>query len=599
MIKILKFINLKAILVYSLFAVFVGCKDASSYKDLNSYEKLEIYYKETLLQSATALDSLVNSKTIKERKAYFLKARMCFKKAEPILAFVDSENYNYLNQPNILKIEEEDFTDVKIIKPTGFQVLEEAVFSDDENDVALINRHALNTSAKLKFLHENASLRFFKKHHILWIIRDAINRVALTGITGFDSPALENSLAESQEVYKSLVVILQLFEKDFKDHTLFMEWKEELDLSINDLKGNFNAFNRYSFIKTHTHKGLEIWNKTVLDWKVVFPFKQAINYEVSNLFGKETFNISYFTGQNGDPLAAEKVALGKLLFEDKSLSKNNNMSCASCHKAEHYFTDGLAKPVGGQRNSPTLFYAALQKGFFHDKRAGSLEAQIVDVINNPNEFHLNLNEVEKKVSTNAKYQMAFSKVYQEKVSNDIIRNAIASYIMSLNPFNSKFDRNIGNMENSLTQDEINGFNLFMGKAKCATCHFAPVFNGLVPTTFKESEIELIGVPSTKDTINPKIDADFGRYDVYKTELRKFFFKTPTIRNIEKTGPYMHNGVYETLEEVVDFYNGGGGNGMGFNLPNQTLPEDKLNLTPLEKKQLIAFMKTLTDTKGSY
>jgi cytochrome c peroxidase len=596
MTKVSRFINLKAILGYSLFAVLVGCKDASSYKGLNSYEKLENYYKESLWQSAMALDLLVNSKTIKERKAYFLKARMCFKKAESILAFADSENYKYLNQPNIVKIEEEDFTDVKIIEPTGFQVLEEAVFLDSENDVALINRHALNTSIKLKFLHKNTSLGFLKKHHVLWIVRDAINRVALTGITGFDSPVLENSLAESAAVYESLVVILQLFEKDFQEHTLFTEWKEELDLGINDLKGNFNTFNRYSFIKTHTHKELEIWNKTVSDWKVVFPFKQAINYDVSNLFGRQTFNINYFTGQKGNPLAAEKVALGKLLFEDKSLSKNNNMSCASCHKAALYFTDGLAKPNGGQRNSPTLFYAALQKGFFYDKRSGSLEAQIVDVINNPNEFHLNLNEVEKKVSKSTKYKTTFSKVYQEKVSNDIIRNAIASYIMSLNPFDSKFDRNIGNIENSLTQDEINGFNLFMGKAKCATCHFAPVFNGLVPTTFKESEMELIGVPNTKDTINPKIDPDFGRYDVYKTEQRKFFFKTPTIRNIEKTGPYMHNGVFKTLEEVVDFYDGGGGEGLGFNLPNQTLPTNKLNLTPLEKKQLIAFMKTLTDKK---
>jgi cytochrome c peroxidase len=596
MIKILKFINLKAILVYSLFAFLVGCKDTSSYKDLNSNEKLEHYYKETLWQSAMALDSLVNSKTIKEKKAYFLKARMYFKKAEPILAFVDSENYNYLNQPNILKIEEEDFTDIKIIKPTGFQVLEEAVFSDGENDVELINRHAQNTSTKLKFLHTNTSLGFLKKHHILWIVRDAINRVALTGITGFDSPALENSLAESVAVYKSLVVILQLFENNFQDQTLFNEWNDELNISMNDLKGNFNAFNRYAFIKNHTHKGLEIWNKTVLDWKVVFPFKQAINYDVSNLFGKETFNVSYFTDQKENPLAPEKVALGKLLFEDNSLSKNNNMSCASCHKADRYFTDGLSKPVGGQRNSPTLFYAALQKGFFHDKRAGSLEAQIVDVVNNPNEFHLNLNDMEYRISKNQNYQRAFKKVYQQKVSNDIIRKAIASYIMSLNPFYSKFDRNMGNLEHSLTQDEINGFNLFMGKAKCATCHFAPVFNGLIPTTFKESEIELIGVPSTKDTINPKIDTDFGRYDVYRTEQRKFFFKTPTVRNIEKTAPYMHNGVYTTLEEVVDFYNKGGGQGLGFNLPNQTLPTDKLNLTPLEKKQLIAFMKTLTDKK---
>jgi cytochrome c peroxidase len=592
MVKALKFTNLKAVFMYGLFAVLVGCKDTSSYKDLNSYEKLESYYKQALWQSAKALDSLQTSKTSKERKAYFAKARMYFKTAEPILGFVDSENYKYLNQPNILKVEEEDFTDIKINQPTGFQVLEELIFSNKEAGV--INKHALNSSIKLKFLHKNTSLNFLKKHHVLWIIRDAINRVALTGITGFDSPVLENSLLESQEVYKSLVAILQIFEDDFNDHKLYSEWQQQLNNSIIDLKTDFHTFNRYDFIKKHTHKTLELWNKTVSDWEVLFPFKQAINYEITNLFSKETFNINYFTDQKGNPIEEDKVALGKLLFEDTLLSKNNNMSCASCHNVDRYFTDGLTKPRGGQRNSPTLLYAALQKGFFYDKRSGSLEAQIVDVINNPNEFHLNLNDIEERLSNNQNYQRAFKKVYQQEVSNTVVRSAIASYVMSLNPFNSKFDRNISGKENSLSQDEINGFNLFMGKAKCATCHFAPVFNGLVPTVFKESEIELIGVPGTKDTINPKIDTDLGRYELYKTEQRKFFFKTPTVRNIEKTAPYMHNGVYTTLEEVIDFYNKGGGAGLGIMTEYQTLPNTSLNLTKKEKKNLVAFLKTLTD-----
>lgn len=192
------------------------------------------------------------------------------------------------------------------------------------------------------------------------------------------------------------------------------------------------------------------------------------------------------------------------------------------------------------------------------------------------------------------YQEAFLSTYGKEVNNYLIRNAIASYIMSLNPFNSKFDLNMQGVENTLTKSEINGFNLFTGKAKCATCHFTPLFNGLVPTVFKESEMELIGVPQTKDTINAKIDDDLGRYDVYQTEQRKFFFKTPTVRNIEKTAPYMHNGVYTTLEEIVDFYDKGGAAGLGIDLEYQTLPTDRLNLSKQEKADLVAFMKSLTD-----
>ena len=209
-------------------------------------------------------------------------------------------------------------------------------------------------------------------------------------------------------------------------------------------------------------------------------------------------------------------------------------------------------------------------------------------------FDLSLNDLENRVLENPEYVNAFKNVYQKEIDNHLIRNAIASYIMSLTPFNSKFDLNMQGKEQSLSKREINGFNLFMGKGKCATCHFAPLFNGLVPTQFKESEIELIGVPKTKDTIHAAIDDDLGRYNIYKTEERKYFFKTPTVRNIEKTGPYMHNGVYTTLEEIVDFYNKGGAKGLGIELEYQTLPFDKLDLTTKEKEDLVLFMKTLTD-----
>lgn len=594
MIKILKINNLKAIFLYSLLAFLISCKNETTYEETTVYKKLEKDFKAELLNTSNALDKLNNAASIDEKKKMYLKARMHFKICEPILVFVDSENYGYLNQPNILKVEEEDFTDIKIKEPTGFQVIEELLFDEKVDEVEL-TKQVETTAIRLKFLYKNQTLQFLKKHHVLWILRDAINRIALTGITGFDSPVLENSLTESQTVYKSIQKMITLFETEFEKKELYQEWQKEINKSIIDLeKGTFQDFDRYSFIKNHTQKALEIWKETVTDWKVTFPFKQAINYETSNLFSNETFNINYFTDQKGNPVEADKVALGKLLFEDTSLSNKKDISCATCHKQELYFTDGLAKSPGTTRNSPTLFYAALQKGFFHDKRTGSLEGQIIDVVNNPNEFHLSLNDLEKRVIENDNYKEAFKKIYAKEIDNHIIRNAIASYIMSLSPFNSKFDLNMQGKENSLTKNEINGFNLFTGKAKCATCHFAPLFNGLVPTLFKESEIELIGVPKSKDTINAEIDDDLGRYGVYKTEQRKFFFKTPTVRNIEKTAPYMHNGVYTTLEEIIDFYDKGGATGLGIELEYQTLPPDKLNLTNQEKEDLIVFLKTLTD-----
>ena len=461
--NIFKFNTLKAILTYSLLVFLVSCQKQDNYKDITKFTNLEKFYKQELLHTANSLDSILITKDPEKKKKLFDNARKHFKLAEPLLALLDYDSYTYLNQPNILKIEEEDLTDIKIKKPFGFQVIEETLYSLDY-DTNELKIQVEATSNRLRFLHQNHSLQYLDNHHILWLIRDEINRVALMGITGFDSPVAKKSLQEAQAAYTSLQTILAVFEDQFNDKELYAKWVEELESSKHFLsKTNFDRFDRYHFIKNHTQESLKIWVATVADWQVEFPFKQAINYEATSLFENNTFNISHFTDQK-DPVAANKVALGKLLFEDNSLSKNNNMSCASCHQKDKYFADGLQKPVGGTRNSPTLYYAALQKGFFYDKRAGSLEGQMVDVVNNKNEFHLSLNELEERVSNQAKYVQEFKKTYKKEVNNDLIRNAIASYIMTLSPFQSKFDLNMQGKSSNLTTSEINGFNLFEGKA---------------------------------------------------------------------------------------------------------------------------------------
>jgi cytochrome c peroxidase len=226
-----------------------------------------------------------------------------------------------------------------------------------------------------------------------------------------------------------------------------------------------------------------------------------------------------------------------------------------------------------------------------------LEFQISAVVHNEKEMGGSLANLAKNIKEQKDFSALFTAAYpddKDPVNIYNIANAIASYLRSLQSLNSKFDQYIRNENVIFSTSEKNGFNLFMGKAKCATCHFIPLFNGLVPPQFTETESEVIGVPATND--KPAIpDADSGKYYFTKSLVHLYAFKTPTLRNIALTAPYMHNGIYKNLEEVMDFYNDGGGKGLGIATINQTLPFDKLKLSKSEKKDIIHFLLTLTDT----
>lgn len=587
----------KAHVIMCLFLVsIVSCKQEKTarYAKVDNQAlvlKIQEYYTQHLDSCIVLLEELNTVETVSEKIKKYKLARREFKLIEPILAFSDKENYKSLNAPNILKIDEEDATDVKIRNPLGFQVIEE-LLHEDEVDVAEVNNIVKTTANRLKLIAGNNTL-YLKKYHTLWLLRDQIARIALVGITGFDSPVLEQSLTEAKTNYETILFIINTYKIEFSNENLYTDWLNEIKATQKVLEeGEFATFNRFDFIQNHAHKQLELLANTAEDWKVEFPLTLAFNNNITSLFSKETFNVDFFNDyhQLENAMSDEKIALGKKLFNDKSLSKDGVMSCATCHIKDKAFTDGLATFPKQLRNTPTLPYAAYQQTFFHDGRAGSLEGQIVGVVENKNEFHTNLKNLTETVEKDSVYTKAFTDLYG-KVSDFNIRNAMANYIRSLGDFSSKFDKNINKKENTLTASEVNGFNLFMGKAKCATCHFPPVFNGTVPPNFTETEVESIGVPNLTET---ELDDDLGAYNVFKTEERKFFFKTTTVRNISKTAPYMHNGVYETLEQVVDFYNKGGGEGLGYHVPNQTLPPDELNLSDKEIQDLIAFMESLTD-----
>ncbi len=606
--------------IYYLFTAFllfltISCKkeekllaaSTSSTAESMFNNRIRAHYFKTLDSAAFYIQKIDTLKSLQENQTNFLESRKWYKRAEPMIMAYDYENYLSMNAPNLLKVEIEDYQDIKKLKPKSYQVLEELLYAEEAPENKEVFRVVQYLQARIPYIRKNHIIIKQRDRHHLKMLRDAIVNIAAKGVTGFDSPMLANSLNEAIYNYETIKEILGLYKQAFTSKELYQSWIQEIDRTIVALESNdFDHFDRYTFIKNHTNKQLELINLTAKDWDITLNTSRSLNPKSTNLFSKDFFNMSQFSTPHSPKITDERVSLGKMLFNDESLSSTGTISCATCHHKDKAFTDGLKKARGIDniellRNTPTLSYSVYQRTFFYDGRAASLEDQIVKVVNDQNEFHLDLNTIEQRIRSNPDYVKQFDSLYSGTITNRNARHAIATYIRSLAPFDSKFDRNMQGLENTLTTEEITGFNLFMGKAACATCHFPPAFNGTVPPKYLETEFENLGVPENASFEHPVLDGDPGQYYPYKVEEKRNFFKTSTVRNAELTAPYMHNGVYDSLEEVIKFYNVGGGQGMGLDVPYQTLPADSLYLTDKESKALISFIKTLNDQqfeKGS-
>ncbi|MYC27727.1 MAG: cytochrome-c peroxidase [Nitrospira sp. SB0662_bin_26] len=282
-----------------------------------------------------------------------------------------------------------------------------------------------------------------------------------------------------------------------------------------------------------------------------------------------------------NPLTKDKVELGKLLFFDKRLSANDTIACASCHMPSMAFTDGQPVSTGihgqkGGRSAPTAINRVFSSAQFWDGRAATLEEQSVGPFANPIEHGFkDHDELVAKVKSIAGYGPLFERAFgSPAITTDLIGKAIASFQRTLLSGNSNYDRfTMGNEGQALSANAQNGFRVFLGKGQCLRCHFG--FN------FTDEQYHNLGVGSNKK------ERDAGRQAVTNKPEDMGAFKTPTIREIAKTAPYMHDGSLQTLREVVDFYDQGG-------LPNPHLDPliKPLKLTEQEKKDLVEFMESL-------
>jgi cytochrome c peroxidase len=284
---------------------------------------------------------------------------------------------------------------------------------------------------------------------------------------------------------------------------------------------------------------------------------------------------------DNNPLTAQKIALGKLLYFDPRLSKDKTIACASCHNPYHGFTDPAptSKGVGfkpGGRNSPTVINRLFSKEQFWDGRAADLEEQAHGPLVNPVEMAMpSHTDVVKNVKAIKGYAPLFEKAFGSKeITMPRIAQAIASYERTVVSGNSPFDRYTAGDKGAMSASAVRGMELFNGAANCKTCHTG--FN------FSDESYHNLGVGMNK------AKPDLGRSVISKAESEKGAFKTPTLRNIVETAPYMHDGSEATLKEVVEFYNRGG-------VKNPWLSKEikPLNLTAQQVDDLVAFLEALT------
>ena len=281
-----------------------------------------------------------------------------------------------------------------------------------------------------------------------------------------------------------------------------------------------------------------------------------------------------------NPMTSRKAALGRALFYDARLSGDGTVSCATCHVPSRAFTDGRAVAVGtggrrGRRNTPTLVNRVYGRAFFWDGRAASLESQVREPMLNPREMGGTAELVIRVVREDLEYRRGFADAFGRPAEFDDVASAIATYVRTIQSGDSRLDRYRHGDASALTPLELRGMRLFYGTAQCGSCHAGP--------TFSDERFHNTGVAYRDGQWQ-----DEGRFAVSGQDRDLGAFKTPTLREVHRTAPYMHDGSLETLERVIDFYDRGGRAN-----PHLDSVVRPIGLEPVEKQALVAFLRVLS------
>ncbi|SEP36097.1 cytochrome-c peroxidase [Niastella yeongjuensis] len=551
------------------------------------------------LQSAVTAIRPNDSLSVIKARNTLIQCRIDYKRIEYFLEYFFTSSAMIYNRAPKYEIEEPY---MEYQEPVGLQVIESLLYEKEvaEKKTELLQQaDAVQSSAA----DLGALLYGFKAtdRQLLESMRLELIRVITLHISGYDAPFLKSGIAEAAAALEAIQETINPFVNNTAAQGDSVAKYLSGSIAYLHQHPDFDRFNRLNFLSQWALPLQRYFGKLVSDAQLELNTTSGVlNYKAADLFSPDALNLQAFPGGEGHSGAAW-VQLGKQLFFEPGLSGNNKVSCATCHNPAKHFTDGLAQSVAFdghshvQRNASSLLYAGYQYGQFWDGRAKSLEEQVKTVMNNKEEMNGGETTITSLLTRKPSYKTQLSAFTHDSVTvTEEVAMAVAAYVRSLNPRNARFDQYLQGNTTVMTTQEINGFNLFMGKAQCGTCHFAPLFNGLTPPLYNLSELEVLGTTSSDNLEKPALDSDEGRLKIFPIAFYDKAFKTPTVRNVSATAPYMHNGAFKTLEAVIEFYNKGGAVGMGLPLPNQTLSAQPLNLSKEEVKDIVSFLHTLED-----
>ena len=444
---------------------------------------------------------------------------------------------------------------------------------------------------------------------VIELTRLELARVSSLGIAGFDTPLSHDAALEAASALDGVRNLTSNYGRAGWARAVSERHAFETTLmrasAFLRRDTSFDSFNRLAFIAFYSvpaSNALDSLRRALHTIPIRIP--RAWRADAPSIYTPNAFDVDAYAPTTAPPRTSALAALGARLFGDPRLSGTGMRSCASCHQPRHAFSDGVARavsiaPSGGRvaRHTPTLINAALQPAEFADERAATLEDQVLEVLRSPSEMGSSAERAAVTLGRDAAYRKAFADAFGNDTAGVTalrVRQSIAAYLRTLTSVDSRFDHAVRGDTLALSADERHGFTLFMGKGGCGTCHFAPLFGGVTPPLYLSSDVEVIGT-TVSSRARAALDPDSGRARIDHLPIHVRAFKTPSLRNVALTAPYMHNGAFATLDDVVAFYDRGGGRGGGAPIANQTLSADSLHLTADERRAIVAFLGSLTSS----
>jgi cytochrome c peroxidase len=563
---------------------------------------------------SSALDSLapaVQSADVELARRRFRMARRAYKHQEVLLAYYTPSTMSILNGP---VAEDDDAPPRPLGELAAFQRVERVLFDPAAPDAAArdsAHRDVLYMRDAVAHFRALTGYLDVRELAFLDAARTELARVSVLSLAEVDSDESGDAVIESADALDGIRALARVAAHERTSRAPAEAWTQ-LDVAIARAatrlraEPNVETLDRLDFLAGFAEPmGRAIARTRGALGPVDVGLRVVWRPDAATMFDAGALDASAYAPDFAVRASPQAIALGERLFNDRRLSGPQTQSCASCHVPSLAFTDGLVRhaALGTRdtrvaRNTPTLLNVALHPAFFADDRARTLEDQVGAVLASPTEMASSAETATTRIAGDTSYRRAFAAVIPAGqgalVTSATLRAVLATYVRSLVRLDSRFDRAVRGDATALTGAERHGFTVFMGKARCGTCHFAPLFSGAAPPDLVRSEPEIIGVPVRDVARGAAIDPDSGRAGVDHIAEHLHAFKVPTLRNVARTAPYMHNGVFASLEQVVDFYDRGGGLGIGASVPAQTLSSRPLHLTPAERSDLLAFLRSLTD-----